>query len=80
MIGGYQGKGEDGRRVQRVKWCTHNMTNNNVQLKSHKVVIYHNLNKKNSKKRMYTMSFKSDFNLVNNHNLVEASKSWVCTF
>ena len=30
-----------------MKWCTHNMTNNNVQLKSHKVVNYHNLNKKN---------------------------------
>ena len=29
-----------------MKWCTHNITNNNVQLKSHKVVIYHNLNKK----------------------------------
>ena len=30
-----------------MKWCTHNMTNDNVQLKFHKVVNYHNLNKKN---------------------------------
>ena len=29
--------------AQRGKWCNHNMTNNNVQLKSHKVVIYHNI-------------------------------------
>ena len=31
---------------ERGKWCTHNMTNKNVQLKSHKLVIYHNINKK----------------------------------
>ena len=40
------GKGGGGR-AQRVKWCTYNMTNDNVQLKFHKVVNYHNLNKKN---------------------------------
>ena len=29
-----------------MKWCTYNMTDNHVQLKFHKVVKYHNLNKK----------------------------------
>ena len=41
-----RGKGEGGGRAQRVKWSTYNMTNNNVQLKFHKVVNYHNLNLK----------------------------------
>ena len=44
-------KGGGGGRAQRGKWCTHNMTNKNVQLKSHKVVIYHNINKKKLKKK-----------------------------
>ena len=34
------------REGTKGKWCAHNITNNNVHLKSHKVVIYHNLNKK----------------------------------
>ena len=40
-----RGKGGGGW-AQRVKWCTYNRTNNNVQLKFHKVVNDHNLNKK----------------------------------
>ena len=43
------GKRGGGGRAQRGKWCTHNMTNKNVQPKSHKVVIYHNINKKKKK-------------------------------
>ena len=39
-------QGEGGGRAQRVKWCTYNKTNSNVQLKFHNVVNYHNLNKK----------------------------------
>ena len=48
------GKRGGGGRAQRGKWCTHNMTNNNVQLISHKVVIYHNINKKKSFVFLYT--------------------------
>ena len=32
--------------AQRVKGCTYTKTDNNVKLKFHKVVNYHNLNKK----------------------------------
>ena len=46
LIGGYQGKGGVGG-AQRVKWCTDNMTNSNVQLKFHKVVIILIKRKKN---------------------------------
>ena len=34
-----------GEWAQRVKECTYKMTDNNVQLKFHNVVNYHNLNK-----------------------------------
>ena len=36
-----------------MKRCTYNMTNNNVQLKFHKVVNYHNLNLKKKKKVLF---------------------------
>ena len=42
-------------RAQRVKWCTYNTTNNNAQLKFHRVANYHNLNKKLKKKWALTI-------------------------
>ena len=39
--------------AHRVKWCLYNMTNNNVQLKFHKVVNYHSLNKELKKKGVF---------------------------
>ena len=55
LIGGYQGKGGLEGWAHRVKWCTYNMTDNNVQLKFHNVVNYHNLNKKLKKKTVLKM-------------------------